>query len=485
MSFPILTAIVFFPLIGALVTLFYKPEQVRLIKWTALLASIVPLALSIIVIVGFHPGGGVQFAERVLWSKTIGASYYLGIDGLSLPMVFLSALLSVIAVIASWNISVKTKGYFALLLLLEVGMLGVFVALDYILFYIFWELVLLPMYFLIGIWGGKRREYAALKFFLYTLAGSVIMLLAILAVYFNGGAKTFDILALAAKGIPLGLQHIVFWGFFLGFAVKVPIFPFHTWLPDAHVEAPTAISVLLAGVLLKMGTYGFIRVILTTTPDALKEYAWIMATLAVISIIYGALNAMIQKDLKRMIAYSSISHMGYVVLGIASGTVIGTNGAIMQMFSHGLITALLFLLVGFIYERTHTRNISELGGLLNKTPVLAGILCFASFASLGLPGLSGFIAEFLVLVGAYSSLPWFAVIASGGVVITAGYLLWMLQRVVMGALPDKYADLLDATPREMLALVPLVVLVLVVGLYPESVLGFINHSVVALVKVVG
>ena len=485
MSFPILTAIVFSPLVGILAILFMKAKNERAIKWTALIVSMVPLVLTIVVILGFNSGGGVQFVDRMLWSKTIGAYYFLGVDGISLPMLFLSALLGVIAVIASWSINTKVKGYFALLLLLEVGMLGVFVALDYILFYVFWELVLLPMYFLIGIWGGTRREYAALKFFIYTLAGSVLMLLAILAVYFNGGAKTFDIMQLAAKGLPIGIQHLIFWGFFAGFAVKVPIFPFHTWLPDAHVEAPTAISVLLAGVLLKMGTYGFLRVIVSTTPHALKEYSWIIATLAVISIIYGALNAMVQTDLKRMIAYSSISHMGYVILGVASVSVIGMNGAVMQMFSHGLITAMLFLLVGFIYERTHTRNIPELGGLLSKTPLLAGILCFASFASLGLPGLSGFVAEFLVLVGAYSTLPYFAVIASTGVVITAGYLMWMLQRVVMGSLPDKFADLVDATPREILALAPLMVLILIVGLYPESVLGYVNHAVITLSQFLG
>ena len=484
MEFPVLSVIVFAPLVGVFVTMLLKPAQEKAIKWTALLFSAIPLVLAVYVVAGFDRSGGLQFVERVMWSKTIGASYFLGVDGLSLPMLFLAALLGFIAVAASWNISHKVKGYFAFLLLLEVGMLGVFVALDYILFYIFWEIVLLPMYFLIGIWGGKRREYAAIKFFLYTLAGSVVMLLAILGVYFNTGAKTFDIIALAAHGLPAGAQHLLFWGFFAGFAVKVPIFPFHTWLPDAHVEAPTAISVLLAGVLLKMGTYGFLRVVVSTTPIALTTYAWILATLAVISIIYGALNAMIQKDLKRMIAYSSISHMGYVMLGVASFTVVGVNGAAMQMFSHGLITAMLFLLVGYIYERAHTRNISELGGLLNKVPRLAGLLCFASFASLGMPGLSGFIAEFLVLVGTFSKMQWFAVVASTGVVITAGYMMWMLQRVVMGDLPEKYKDMPDATPRELATLVPLVLLILTVGLYPESVLGFINHTVQVLLKVI-
>lgn len=485
MNFPILTVIVFLPLVGALVIAMMKPNQERAIKWVAVAFSAAVLALSLIVVTRFNPNAGVQMVEKVSWSKTIGASYYLGVDGISLPMFFLAALLSLIAVGASWNINQKVKGYFALLLLLEVGMLGVFVALDYILFYVFWEIVLLPMFFLIGIWGGPRREYAAIKFFIYTLAGSVIMLLAILAVYFRGGGQTFDILALAAKGFSPGFQYLIFWGFFAGFAVKVPIVPFHTWLPDAHTEAPTAISVLLAGVLLKMGTYGFIRVIIPTAPLALHRYGVVLAVLAVISIIYGALNAMIQKDLKRMIAYSSISHMGYVVLGIASFTVIGTNGAIMQMFSHGLITAMLFLLVGYIYERTHTRSIPELGGLLNVVPVLAGALCFASFASLGLPGLSGFVAEFLVLLGTFPVMKGLTIIASMGVVITAGYLLWMLQRVAMGVLPEKYANLKDASPRELATLVPLILFILVVGLYPESVLRFINVSVETLLKALG
>lgn len=484
MVFPILTIIVFLPLVGALVIGLMKSDQERAIRWTATAFAAVTLMLATIVLIWFNPNAGVQFVEKVSWSKTIGASYYLGVDGISMPMFFLSALLGLIAIVASWTIKDKVKAYFALILLLEVGMLGVFVALDYILFYIFWEIVLLPMYFLIGIWGGPKREYAAIKFFLFTLAGSVIMLLAILAVYFRAGAQTFDILALAAKGFSPTFQNLIFWGFFAGFAVKVPIVPFHTWLPDAHTEAPTAISVLLAGVLLKMGTYGFLRVIVSTTPDALHRYGTVLATLAVISIIYGALNAMIQKDLKRMIAYSSISHMGYVMLGIASFTTIGLNGAMMQMFSHGLITAMLFLLVGYIYERTHTRNIPDLGGLLNIMPILAGALCFASFASLGLPGMSGFVAEFLVLLGSFPVFKILTTIASGGVVITAGYLLWMLQRVAMGVLPEKYADLLDASPRELATLVPLIILVLVVGLYPESVLRIINVSAVVLTKVI-
>jgi NADH-quinone oxidoreductase subunit M len=485
MDFPILSVIVFLPLVGSIVIGFMKADQEKAIKWVAVGFSAAALALAIFAITQFNPSGGVQMAEKISWSKTIGASYYLGVDGISMPMFFLASLLSLIAVIASWNINQKVKGYFALILLLEVGMLGVFLALDYILFYIFWELVLLPMYFLIGIWGGEKREYAAIKFFIFTLAGSVIMLLAILAVYFRGGAHTFDILALASKGFSPGFQNIVFWGFFAGFAVKVPIVPFHTWLPDAHTEAPTAISVLLAGVLLKMGTYGFIRVVVPTTPLALHKFGTVLAILAVISIIYGALNAMIQKDLKRMIAYSSISHMGYVVLGIASFTTIGINGAIMQMFSHGLITAMLFLLVGYLYERTHTRSIPELGGLLNVIPVLAGALCFASFASLGLPGLSGFVAEFLVMLGAFPVMPVITIIASVGVVITAGYLLWMLQRVVMGVLPEKYEGLKDASPRELVTLVPLIALILTVGLYPEAILRFINSSVLTLVKVIG
>lgn len=484
MKWPVLSVIIFTPLLGSILILLLRQPQEKLARQIALAASLVSLFLATAVVIRFKPGGGVQFIEKFVWSKTIGITYFLGLDGIGLPMLFLAALLSTIAVLASWNTSLRPRGFFSLLLLLEVGMLGVFVALDYILFYLFWELVLLPMYFLIGVWGGERREYAAIKFFIYTLAGSVLMLLGILALYFKGGASTFDMLLLAKKGYPLGFQYVVFWGFFAGFAVKVPIFPFHTWLPDAHVEAPTAISVLLAGVLLKMGTYGFLRVMLPTLPGATRHFAWVLGILGVINIIYGALNAMVQSDLKKMVAYSSVSHMGYVMLGIASLTAIGMNGALIQMFSHGVITAMLFLLVGYIYERTHTRQIPEMGGLLNRIPILAGILCFASFASLGLPGLSGFVAEFMVLVGSFSSQRVLATIASTGVVITAAYLLWMLQRTVMGALPDQFKGLADAGAREVLTLAPLMVLSLVVGLYPESILYFINKSVVALVNIV-
>lgn len=486
MRFPILSAIVFSPLIGSIIILLIKKENDRLIKRVALGTTLVPLFLSVIVLTQFKPGvTSMQFVEKLVWSKTVGAAYYMGVDGIGLPMLFLAALLSFVACLASWSITLRTKGYFSLLLLLEVGMLGVFVALDFILFYIFWEIVLLPMYFLIGIWGGERREYAAIKFFLYTLAGSVLMLLGILALYFQAGAHTFDMIALAQRGFPLGFQKLVFWGFYLGFAVKVPIFPFHTWLPDAHVEAPTAVSVLLAGILLKMGTYGFLRALLPMFPNAVRYYAVILGTLGVINILYGALNAMIQTDLKRMVAYSSISHMGYVILGIASLTAAGMNGALIQMVSHGMITGMLFLLVGYFYERTHTRQIPEMGGMLIKIPILAGILCFAAFASLGLPALSGFMAEFLVLAGAFQTQRVLATIGATGVIITAGYLLWMLQRVVMGTLPEKYDNLKDASIRDLVTLVPLMTLILTVGLYPESVLYFINHSIMSLLKVVG
>ncbi len=484
MKFPILSTIIFSPLIGCLVILLIKKEREELIKKVALVTTCFPLFLSLLVLIKFNPEGGVQFVEKINWSKTIGLSYYLGLDGISLPMFFMSALLSFIACLASWNITSRIKGYFSLLLFLEVGMLGVFVALDFILFYIFWEVVLLPMYFLIGIWGGERREYAAIKFFLYTLAGSVLMLLGILALYFQPNARTFDMVALAQNGFPIEFQKLIFWGFYLGFAVKVPIFPFHTWLPDAHVEAPTAVSVLLAGILLKMGTYGFYRV-LPIFPEATHHYALMLGVLGVINIIYGALNAMNQKDLKRMVAYSSISHMGYVMLGLASLTATGMNGGLTQMFSHGAITGMLFLLVGYFYERTHTRQIPEMGGMLTKIPILAGILSFAAFASLGLPGLSGFIAEFLVLLGAFQTIRALAIIGAIGVIITAGYHLWMLQRVVMGTLPGKYGNFADATLRELVTLVPLIGLILIIGLYPDSILHFVNSSVISLLKAVG
>jgi NADH-quinone oxidoreductase subunit M len=396
-------------------------------------------------------------------------------------MVFLTCLLTVLGILVSWNITNKPKAFFALMLLLATGMIGVFVALDFILFYIFWELVLLPMYFLIAIWGSTNRMYAAIKFFIFTLLGSVLMLVGILIIYFNSGLGTFDILELANAGLAPNLQNWVFFLLFMGFAIKVPMFPLHTWLPDAHTEAPTAGSVLLAGILLKMGAYGFIRISIPVLPEAAKAWSPALAILAVISIIYGALASLIQKDLKRLVAFSSVSHMGFVMLGISSLTPTAINGAVIQMFSHGCITGMLFLLVGMVYERAHTRMISDMGGFANKIPLWSGILAFTAFASLGLPGLSGFWGEFLVLFGTFNRgdnfsrvMVYLAVI---GIVLGAAYLLWMLQRVIFGQYNEKLGTLKRLNWLEFVTLAPLIVLIILVGVYPAPLLNIINNSV--------
>lgn len=487
MKFPLLTAIVFLPLAGSIM-LAALPEKEGRSRWVAALFAGATFVLTILLYFGFDRSvPTMQFVEKLDWVPSLGMSYHLGVDGISLPMVVLTGLLSFLAVIASWKTDLRPKQYFALLGLLEVGMLGVFVSLDFVLFYVFWEVVLVPMYFLIGIWGGPKREYAAIKFFLYTLLGSVIMLLGILALYFSPGVQTFNMLDAASRAVSPEMQGWIFLAFFAGFAVKVPLFPFHTWLPDAHVEAPTAVSVILAGVLLKMGSYGFIRVTIPITPDAFKAYAPMLALLGVIGIVYGACCAMVQKDMKRLVAYSSVSHMGYVMMGTAAGTAAAVNGAVIQMFNHGTITGMLFLLVGLVYERTHTRMIDDLGGLSAKVPVLGGILAFASFASLGLPGLSGFIGEFFILLGTYQSVlsKTFVYIATAAIVLTAGYLLWMLQRVALGKLPEKLEGLVDIDMREVSTLAPLMVVVLVVGVYPTVMLSIINPAVSNLLRLSG
>jgi NADH-quinone oxidoreductase subunit M len=366
-------------------------------------------------------------------------------------------------------------------------MTGVFSALDFFLFYIFWEVMLLPMYFLIGIWGGPRREYAAIKFFLYTLLGSVLMLIAMLGLYFYNDPHTFDMLVLMQNSGTYA-REFQMWAWialFIGFAIKIPAFPFHTWLPDAHVEAPTAISVILAGVLLKMGTYGILRVNYPMLPVATQEYAfWALAALGTLNIVYGALCAMAQSDMKKLVAYSSISHMGYVMLGMATLTPQGINGAVLQMFNHGTVTAMLFLLVGVIYDRAHHRQIDGFGGLASVMPLYTGLMAIAFFAALGLPGLSAFISEVLVLLGAWQYHTGLTIIAASAVVLTAGYMLWMLQRVWLGPVNEKYANLADLTPRELVTLVPLAIIVMVLGVYPHAVLDLINPTLLALNKTV-
>jgi len=477
-----LSLLLFLPLVGAILILFLPKKSAAGIKWVSLIFSLPSLIISFMLyFLMDHSSGAMQFSINLPWVRSVGLSYHLGVDGISLPLVMLTTILTTISIIASWNINEKVKGYFSLMLLLETGMLGVFIALDFILFYIFWELVLLPMFFLIGVWGGPRKDYASIKFFIYTLLGSVLMLVGILVLYFNSGLGTFDMTALVGAKLKPAIENLVFILTFLGFAVKVPIWPFHTWLPDAHVEAPTAGSVLLAGILLKMGTYGFIRVSLPILPEGSKYFASMIAILAAISIIYGALAAMAQKDLKKLVAYSSVSHMGYVMLGVAANTPVALNGAVIQMVSHGLITGMLFLIVGLIYERTHTRMIADLGGLAIKIPIISGILAFTSFASLGLPGLSGFWGEFFVLLGAFSRATLFykimVYIAAIGVVITAGYLLWMLQRVILQTYKLREENLPHINGRELLTLIPIVILIVLIGVYPAVILKMINSAI--------
>ena len=484
----VLTWMTFLPLLGMAVIVCLPAGNHALIKQTALGFTLPTLGLGIWLFAAFDRGvTSFQYVDRVPWIASYHIEYFVGIDGLSIAMVLLTALLCPLCVLASWGIDKGVKGYFALFLLLETGMLGVFVALDFFLFYVFWEVMLLPMYFLIGIWGGARREYAAIKFFLYTFAGSVLLLLSMLVLYFGTEPHTFAMTELMQRSGSFGIerQHLLWLALFVAFAIKIPAFPFHTWLPDAHVEAPTAISVILAGVLLKMGTYGILRINYGILPAATADLAfWLLAALGTFNIVYGALCAMAQTDLKKLVAYSSISHMGYVMLGMAAFTPQGINGAVLQMFNHGTITAMLFLLVGVIYDRAHHRNIDGFGGLAGIMPVYTGVTALAFFAAMGLPGLSGFISEVLVLLGAWQRYPGLTIVAASAIVLTAGYLLWTLQRVWLGAPNEKYLGLAEINARELVTLLPLAAIVVVLGVYPHAVLDLINASLLQLNEVV-
>ena len=493
-DFPVLTLLIFSPVVGIAILLALPRERTKALWNTALVFALVPLAMSLVAWGLFAPESAqMQLEDKAEWIPTLGITYHLGIDGLSLPLIVLTTLLTVLGVIYSQGtITERVKEYCVFFLLLEVGMLGVFCALDFFLFYVFWEIGLVPMYFLIGIWGGPKKEYAAIKFFLYTLFGSLAMLLAILALYFHSTPHTFNIPELiAAKPFATDMLRggLVFWGLFLGFAIKVPLFPFHTWLPLAHTEAPTAGSVILAGVLLKLGTYGFIRICLPMLPQQCTQYAGIVAILALISIIYGALCAMAQKDLKKLVAYSSVNHMGYVMLGVAAAVgllgeggplasaesrTMALNGAVLQMVCHGIITGALFFYVGVVYERAHTRDLSEFGGLLRVTPVYGGLFSMALFASLGLPGLAGFVAEFFVFVGSFATYPLLTCLAAIGIIVTAGYMLWTIQRIFLGPVNERWKDLKDMAGFELAAMAPLAVLMLVIGIYPHWLVRIID-----------
>ncbi len=499
MTIGLLTAVIFTPLVGALVIGFSPTRWARLL---ALGTALIAWLISLLVAIGFNARvEGFQMVEAVDWIAIFGIQYKVGIDGLSLALVVLTTTLSWISILASFApIQTRIKEYMISFLILEVGMIGVFLSLDTFLFYIFWEVVLVPMYLIIGIWGGANRIYATIKFVLYTLVGSLLMLVAILATAFayqgaHGGSwvGAFDFEALRAyagtTGFADGLQLLSFAAFFLAFAIKVPMFPFHTWLPDAHVEAPTAGSVILAGVLLKLGGYGFIRFSLSLYPDASHTYAPLIIVLSLIAIIYGAIVAMVQPDLKKLVAYSSVSHMGFVTLGIFVFQEQGMDGAILQMINHGLITGALFLLVGVIYERTHDRTIAKMGGLAGLTPVYAATFGFFVFASAGLPGLSGFIGEFLTLVGSFAVNPWVAAVAALVMILGAVYLLWMFQRVVLGE-PSAFLlglkhHLSDMTATEVLTLAPLGALVVVFGLFPGILLQLIEGPAKVALAAVG
>jgi NADH-quinone oxidoreductase subunit M len=473
-SLPILSILIFFPLLGAILLLFVDRKAALFIKVFTLVFSLVELVVSIPLFFLFDDKATVmQFTEKAPWFPEWGISYFLGIDGISLLLILLTTFLTVICVLCSWKaIEDKVKEYYITFLLLETAMIGTLCSLDLVLFYIFWELMLIPMYLLIGIWGGPNRIYAAIKFFLFTMAGSVLMLIAILALYFTyndaAGFHTFNVLELYKANIPLVKQYWLFAAFALSFAIKVPMFPFHTWLPDAHTEAPTAGSVILAGVLLKMGVYGFLRFAVPLFPNAAFAAVPLISTLAVIGIIYGAIVSMMQPDLKRLIAFSSVSHLGYIMLGIFAFNMQGVEGAIYQMLNHGISTGGLFLIVGMLYERRHTRMIADFGGLAKVMPVFATFFMIITLSSIALPGTNGFVGEFLILLGAFKANKVFGVLATTGVILGAVYMLWMLQRVIFGVITkDENRNLKDLGKREVLILVAIVFFIILMGVYPK------------------
>ncbi|MCG3203557.1 MAG: NAD(P)H-quinone oxidoreductase chain 4 1 [Elusimicrobia bacterium] len=509
-NLPLLSLLTFLPLIGGLIIMFSDKENRAFHKNIATAFALFTFVLSLGLLTKFDASTHLpQFVERYQWISSFNIDYYMAVDGLSFPLVLLTTFLSLISVVASFGIEKRTKEYFFWFMMLETGMLGLFVALDFFLFYVFWEITLVPMYFLIGVWGGPKREYAAVKFFLFTLFGSVFMLLSMIALYFASGSglpgneRTLDLIRLSELAHNGQLQLVgtaamlVFLGLYLAFAIKVPAFPFHTWLPLAHVEAPTAVSVILAGVLLKMGTYGILRVCYPIMPEQTKLFLPILVVIACINIVYGAFCAMAQKDMKRMVAYSSVNHMGYCLLGMAAvmgnsnAAHAGLSGAVLQMVTHGIITGSLFLLVGVIYDRAHTREIDAFGGLATKMPIFAGFMIMQCMASLGLPGLAGFISEFLCFLGGFGgsfggfNFKIWVSISVIGIVVTAAFFLRMLKLVLMGEFNAKWeGHMPDLTTRELVTIVPLAVFTLVLGIYPALVLRLMDTTLAQLIKLV-
>ncbi len=486
----LLTYLILIPFAGSIILFAFKEKHAQLIRWFGLFVSGLAFILSLVIYFSFDAAKpGFQFTHKVLWIDSLNVSYHVGADGISVLLILLTTFITPLTLLSSWkSIQKKVKMFTIMMLFLEVGMLGVFMSLDIFLFYIFWEVMLIPMYFIIGIWGGEQRIYASVKFFIYTMFGSLLMLVAIiwLAVYASEvtGSFTTDLLELYKIGptIARDTQNWMFLAFLLSFAIKVPLFPLHTWLPDAHVQAPTAGSVILAGVLLKMGTYGMLRFNLPLFPQSAMQYAPFISVLAVIGIIYGALVAMVQTDMKKLVAYSSVSHLGFVVLGIFALTEESIQGAVIQMVNHGLSTGALFLLVGIVYERTHRREISYYGGIAKLVPVYATAMMIASLSSIGLPGLNGFIGEFLILLGSFKSQSldswWFVIFGATGVIFAAVYLLWMYERVFFGKVtnPKLESELTDLNKRELLVLIPIFVLIVWIGIYPSTFLNLTEVS---------
>jgi len=485
----ILSIVLFTPLAGMLVLLLIPSSNARAIKLWANAATLVGFLVSLPLVFQFDAGKDFQFVEKAPWIPTLGATYHLGIDGLGLLLVLLTTLIGFLAILSSWNaIHDRLKEYYAFFLLLQTAMLGVFMSLDLLLFFVFWESVLVPMYFIIAIWGGQRRAYASIKFIIYTLIGSVLMFLGILTLYFQHYAQfqtySFDWAELMRTSLSPTVQWWVFWAFFVGFAVKVPMFPFHTWLPDAHTEAPTAGSVVLASVLLKMGTYGFLRFSLPLLPDSAKNptVITVMAVLSLIGIVYGALACMMQKDWKKLVAYSSVSHLGFCTLGIIALNPAGISGSIIQQINHGISTGMLFLVVGIVYERRHTREIAEYGGLLKVMPIFTVVFGLAALSSMGMPPLNGFIGEITILGGAYQvSFNW-AFWAAVGIALGAAYLLWLFQRTMLGEVKEKNSALKDLSWREIAVFAPLVIWAFWIGLNPQPYFHVLDRSVAQIVE---